>query len=106
MERFQNLGKKLDTEQRVSLVRVNDDLHEEKIATARQAIYQDRYAVDGRRVEDSLKAESWVPNFVSWHELNCPCRLRSLLSEHLFKEAGAVRPSDTQSNASRLHARI
>jgi hypothetical protein len=94
MKRFQNLGKKLDARQRVSLVRVNDDVHAEKVVNARQAIYQDRYAVDGRRVEDSLKEESWVPNVVSWLESNCASCSYSLFLECLLKEAGTVRLPD------------
>lgn len=90
MERFQNLGKKLDARQRVSLVRVNDNVHEEMITSARKAIYQDKFAIDGRRVEDSLKEESWVPNFVSWRKwdrLRCSC---SFLLERLLIAAGRL----------------
>ena len=65
MERFQNLGKTLDSRQRVSLARANDDVHEKKIAAARKAIFRDGYAVDSRHLDDTLKAESWVPNVVS-----------------------------------------
>jgi hypothetical protein len=65
MARFRNLGMKLDTKQRMSHARVDNDRQKQKIASARNIIYEKGYAVDSQTVDDILKDESWVPTFVS-----------------------------------------
>jgi hypothetical protein len=56
---------KLDTKQRMSHARVDNDRQKQKIASARNIIYEKGYAVDSQTVDDILKDESWVPTFVS-----------------------------------------
>jgi hypothetical protein len=65
MSRFQNVGKTRDMQQRVSLQRVDDEVKRSTVATAREIIYQKKYAVDNENVETLLKPQSLVPTAVS-----------------------------------------
>jgi hypothetical protein len=52
-------------EQRETLRRVDDETRKSKIATARDIIYNKKYAVDTESVESILKEQSLVPTLVS-----------------------------------------
>jgi hypothetical protein len=56
---------KRDRTMRVSQARVDDDRHRAKIASARSIIYDKGYAVNSKPVENILKEQSLVANFVS-----------------------------------------
>jgi hypothetical protein len=66
MERFQNLGRKLDLKQRISLARIDNNCRKQKITSARDIIYEKRYAVNSESVDNILKDESWAPNAVGF----------------------------------------
>ena len=65
LSRFQYLGTALDRKQRNDLARIDDETRRDKIRTAREIIYQKRYAVDSEHVDAILKAQSLVPTVVS-----------------------------------------
>lgn len=65
MSRLQNLGKRLDMKQRLSLARVDNEDRKRKVQTARHIIYEKNYAVNSEAVEKLLKEESLVPTSVS-----------------------------------------
>jgi len=51
--------------QRETLIRVDDESRRCKVDTAREIIYDKRYAVNSGAVENLLKGESLVPTLVS-----------------------------------------
>jgi hypothetical protein len=65
MSRIQNLGMKRDMQQRVSLRRIDDEIRQNKVSSAREIIYEKNYAVDTEHVEMLLKAQSLVPTAVN-----------------------------------------
>lgn len=65
MSRLQNLGKRLDMKQCLSLARVDNEDRKRKVQTARRIIYEKNYAVNSEAVEKLLKEESLVPTSVS-----------------------------------------
>lgn len=54
-------------EEQKTLARADDEAKRNKVAAARQIIYEDNYAVDNEDVEALLKDESLVPTNVSLH---------------------------------------
>jgi hypothetical protein len=56
--------------QRQSLARVDNDSRRRKIGIARDIIYQMNYAVNSKRVDDILKAESLAPTSVGMLHFN------------------------------------
>jgi len=65
MSRIQNLGMKRDMQQRVSLRRIDDEIRQNKVSSAREIIYEKNYAVDTEHVEMLLKVQSLVPTAVN-----------------------------------------
>jgi hypothetical protein len=55
----------LDVKQRRTLLRVDDDVRQSKIATSRSLIYDSGYGVRSNPVENLLKEYSLVPTSVS-----------------------------------------
>lgn len=64
LTRVHNLGMARDMSQRLTLARVDDNHHQNLIATARGLIYEKNYAVDSTAVENLLKEHSLVPTTV------------------------------------------
>jgi hypothetical protein len=94
------LKTKRDDEARELCRRVDSDVHEAAVATARSLIYDDHYAVNSKRVEDLLKCHSWTPTPVSAFGLvKCRrahlCRTRSLLRSASTGSTGSRWPSWT-----------
>ena len=56
---------KRDMQQRVSLRRIDDEIRQNKVSSAREIIYEKNYAVDTEHVEMLLKAQSLVPTAVN-----------------------------------------
>lgn len=54
-------------EEQKTLARADDEAKRNKVAAARQIIYEDNYAMDNEDVEALLKDESLVPTNVSLH---------------------------------------
>jgi hypothetical protein len=58
------MGKHRDMTQRKTLARVDDLSRRNRVASAREVIYEKNYAVDGKAMEDLLKVDSLVPTAV------------------------------------------
>ena len=65
MSRIHNLGMPQDMKQREPLARVDDEIRRGKVESARNIIYNKRFAVDSPAVEILLKEQSLVPTSVS-----------------------------------------
>ena len=65
MSRIHNLGMPQDMKQRETLARVDDEIRRGKVESARNIIYNKRFAVDSPAVEILLKEQSLVPTSVS-----------------------------------------
>ena len=61
---MQDVATENDMLQRTILARRDTEERRERISSARQLIYQDRYVIDTPRVENLLKPESLVPTIV------------------------------------------
>ena len=61
--------------QRTTLACKADLRQMSKITSARSIIYDKGYAVNSRAVNEILKAQSWVRNFVSGNTVSCSDRL-------------------------------
>lgn len=59
-----NMGMASDASERITLARVDDDDRRSRISLARNAIYQRNYSIKSDLVEESLLADSLVPNQV------------------------------------------
>ena len=62
--KLQDVATENDMLQRTILARRDTEERRERISSARQLIYQDRYVIDTPRVENLLKPESLVPTIV------------------------------------------
>jgi hypothetical protein len=62
---FKNLGMVRDMQQRETLRRMDDESKNSLVATAREIIYKNNYAVDNNGVDTLLKEQSLVPSMVS-----------------------------------------
>jgi len=58
------MGKHRDMTQRETLARVDDLSRRNRVASAREVIYEKNYAVDSKAMEDLLKVDSLVPTAV------------------------------------------
>jgi len=58
------MGKHRDMAQRETLARVDDLSRRNRVASAREVIYEKNYAVDSKAMEDLLKVDSLVPTAV------------------------------------------
>jgi hypothetical protein len=58
------MGKHRDMTQRKTLARVDDLSRRNRVASAREVIYEKNYAVDSKAMEDLLKVDSLVPTAV------------------------------------------
>ena len=52
-----------------TLARVDDLSHRNRVASAREIIYEKKYAVDSKAVENILQVDSLVPTTVRGHWL-------------------------------------
>ena len=55
--------------QRETLARVDDLSRRNRVASARDVIYEKNYAVDGKVMDDLLKVDSLVPTAVRDHSV-------------------------------------
>ena len=84
LSRVHNLGMPRDTAQRSSMARVDDNVRQSKVKSARKLIYEKSYIVNSAAVENLLKPESLVPTSVrisalyGTSRLLIDCRMRSL----------------------------
>jgi hypothetical protein len=62
---MQNMGMKRDMKQRETLARVDNESRRQKVAAAREIIYNKNYAVNTDHVEALLRPQSLVPTTVS-----------------------------------------
>ena len=65
MSRVHNLGTAKDARERETLARVDDNVRQSKIKSARTHIYESGLGVMSAAVEDLLKDQSLVPTSVS-----------------------------------------
>jgi hypothetical protein len=64
MDHVVNMGKPRDMMQRKTLARVDDVTRRNRVASARESIYEKGYAVNSAPVEHLLKKDSLVPTAV------------------------------------------
>jgi hypothetical protein len=64
LDRVDNMGMRQDMTQRKTLARVDSAERRNRVATAREHIYQKNYLVDGAPVERLLQNDSLVPTAV------------------------------------------
>jgi hypothetical protein len=58
------MGMRRDMTQRETLIRVDDLSRRNRVASAREIIYEKKYAVDSTAVENILRVDSLVPTVV------------------------------------------
>jgi len=58
------MGMRQDMTQRETLIRVDDLSRRNRVASAREIIYEKKYAVDSTAVENILRVDSLVPTAV------------------------------------------
>jgi hypothetical protein len=61
------MGMRRDMTQRETLIRVDDLSRRNRVASAREIIYEKKYAVDSTAVENILRVDSLVPTAVRDH---------------------------------------
>jgi hypothetical protein len=64
IDRVANMGKPRDMMQRKTLARVDNMTRRNRVASARECIYERNYAVDSAAVQNLLKEDSLVPTAV------------------------------------------
>jgi hypothetical protein len=64
LDRVNNMGMRQDMTQRETLARVDDTDRRNRVATAREHIYEKNYLVHGAAVERLLQKDSLVPTTV------------------------------------------
>ena len=71
LDRVDHMGMPRDMAQRITLARVDDLSRRNRVATARENIYEKGYAVNSNAVEKLLQAESLVPTAVRIPSYQC-----------------------------------
>jgi hypothetical protein len=64
LDRVVNMGQHRDMTQRETLARVDDVSRRNRVASAREIIYEKNYAVDSKAVDNLLQVDSLVPTAV------------------------------------------
>lgn len=94
LARVDNLGTALDRQERTTLARVDNQTHRDRVAKARNLIYDKNYAVKSKAVEDLLDEDSSVPTAVSisdsvWYG-RCLTRVIRMHSRESWGPSGSV----------------